>query len=82
MALNRTVAVGERDGPAAGLAALAAIDKPVRSHLWHAALAEALRRLGDLEQARAELARAVRLAPTGPERRLLTGRIDALTGRA
>ena len=82
VALNRAVAVGERDGPAAALAALAGIDKPVRSHLWHAARAEALRRLGDLDQARVELAEAVRLAPTGPERRLLTGRIVALARRA
>jgi RNA polymerase sigma-70 factor (ECF subfamily) len=78
VALNRAVAVGERDGPAAGLAALDAIDRPVRSHLWHAARAEALRRLGDPEQARAELVEAVRLAPTAPEQRLLTGRLAAL----
>jgi RNA polymerase sigma-70 factor (ECF subfamily) len=78
VALNRAVAIGERDGPAAGLAALDAIDRPVRSHLWHAARAEAWRRLGDHGRAREELAAAVRLAPTGPERRLLAGRLAAL----
>jgi RNA polymerase sigma factor (sigma-70 family) len=37
IALNRAVAVGERDSPAAGLAALDGIDGMSGSHLWHAA---------------------------------------------
>jgi RNA polymerase sigma-70 factor, ECF subfamily len=75
--LNRAVAVGERDGPAAMLQALD--ETPSRSHLWHAARAEALRRLGRPGPATAELRRALAAAPTGPERRLLARRIAALT---
>ena len=75
VALNRAVAVTERDGPAAGLAALDAITGMGRWHLWHAARAEALARLGDTGQARDALRQAVELAPTGPERRLLSRRL-------
>lgn len=39
MALNRAVAITERDGPEHGLAVLEAIVGMERSHLWHAALA-------------------------------------------
>ena len=81
VALNRAVAVGERDGPAAGLAALDAITGMGRSHLWHAARAEALRRLGDTGQAGGELRRALELAPTAPERRLLARRLAAIAPR-
>jgi RNA polymerase sigma-70 factor (ECF subfamily) len=79
VALNRAVAVTERDGPAAGLAALDDISGLDRSHLWHAARAEALRRLGAGERAAAELATAAGLAPTEPERRLLARRLDRLS---
>jgi RNA polymerase sigma-70 factor (ECF subfamily) len=75
VALNRAVAVTERDGPAAGLAALDAITGMGRWHLWHAARAEALARLGDTGQAREALRQALELAPTGPERRLLARRL-------
>ncbi|MEP7025454.1 MAG: sigma-70 family RNA polymerase sigma factor [Actinomycetota bacterium] len=78
IALNRAIAVGMRDGPAAGLAALDAVTTLPNSHLWHAARADALTRLGRAGQARDALARAVALAPTGPEQRLLTSRLDAL----
>jgi RNA polymerase sigma-70 factor (ECF subfamily) len=46
VALNRAVAVMERDGPVAGLGALDAVTQMPRSQLWHASRAEALRRLG------------------------------------
>jgi RNA polymerase sigma-70 factor (ECF subfamily) len=78
VALNRAVAMGERDGPAALLAALDALPPQPRSHLWHAARADALRRLGRLEESRHELLTAVDLAPTGPEHRLLAGRLTGL----
>jgi RNA polymerase sigma-70 factor (ECF subfamily) len=74
VALNRAVAVGERDGPAAGLAALDAIDGMTRSHLWHAARAETLRRLGETGQAREAWRLAAQLAPTAPERTFLARR--------
>jgi RNA polymerase sigma-70 factor, ECF subfamily len=76
--LNRAVAVGERDGPAAMLASLDAIDGLERSHLWHAARADALARLGRGAEAGAALEAAIGLAPTGPERRLLVRRRPGL----
>jgi RNA polymerase sigma-70 factor, ECF subfamily len=76
--LNRAVAVIERDGPAAGLDALDAIGGLAASHLWRAARADALGRLGRLDEARAELLVARDAAPTGPERRLLADRLAAI----
>ena len=81
VALNRAVAVAERDGPAAGLAALDAITGMARSHLWHAARAEALRGLGDTGRARDALRQALELAPTAPERRLLARRLAEMPPR-
>jgi RNA polymerase sigma-70 factor (ECF subfamily) len=62
VALNRAIAIGERDGPAAQLAARA----------------DALRRLGQISQAREELRAAAELAISAPERRLLAARLAAL----
>jgi RNA polymerase sigma-70 factor, ECF subfamily len=75
--LNRAIAIGERDGPAAMLAALDAITSLDKSHLWHTARADALARLGRPEEAAAALTTAIALAPTTPERRLLTARLAA-----
>lgn len=45
--LNRAVAVGERDGPQAGLALMDGMEHELRDyHAFHAARADALRRLG------------------------------------
>jgi RNA polymerase sigma-70 factor (ECF subfamily) len=76
VALNRAVALGRRDGPAAALAALDA--DPIRTHLWHAARADALTGLGWTADARAELVAAIELAPTAPDRHLLAARLAAL----
>ena len=78
VALNRAVAVAERDGPEAGLAALKTIAGLEYSHLWHAATADNLRRLGRASEAAGELQTAVTLAPSEPERRLLLDRLRAL----
>ncbi|MBO0693110.1 MAG: hypothetical protein J2P58_09460, partial [Acidimicrobiaceae bacterium] len=78
VALNRAVAVTERDGPQHGLAALEAIVGLERSHLWHAALADNLRRLGRTAEAAGELETASALAPTEAERRLLLSRLLSL----
>jgi RNA polymerase sigma factor (sigma-70 family) len=75
VALNRAVAITERDGPEHGLAALEVIVGLERSHLWHAALGENLRRLGRTEEAARELETAASLAPTEGERRLLLSRL-------
>jgi RNA polymerase sigma factor (sigma-70 family) len=79
VALNRAVALTERDGPQAGLAALETIRGLERSHLWHAALAENLRRLGRTSDAAIRLRTAATLAPTETERRLLQARLNAAT---
>ena len=49
--LNRAVAVGELAGPAAGLAAVDAVDDLAGYPLWHAARAELLARLDRLDDA-------------------------------
>jgi RNA polymerase sigma factor (sigma-70 family) len=78
IALNRAVALTERDGPEAGLAALETINGLERSHLWHAALAENLRRLGRTTDAARQLRTAVTLAPTEGEQRLLQARLSVV----
>ena len=78
VALNRAVAVTERDGPEAGLAALKTIAGLEYSHLWHAALADNLRRLGHTSEAAGELHAAVTLAPSEAEQRLLQDRLRAV----
>ncbi|WP_306363053.1 RNA polymerase sigma factor [Nocardia sp. CC227C] len=68
--LNRAVAVGEADGPRAGLAALSDLDPNLPRHT--AARAYLLERAGDLEQAATLYAEAARTATTLPERDHLT----------
>lgn len=68
--LNRAVAVGEADGPAAGLAALAEVDSTVPRHT--AAAAHLHEKAGDLAQAAELYARAAKSAPSVPERHHLT----------
>ncbi|MBF6239956.1 RNA polymerase subunit sigma-24 [Nocardia otitidiscaviarum] len=68
--LNRAVAVGEADGPRAGLAALADLDPNLPRHT--AARAYLHERAGDLDQAATLYAEAARLATTLPERDHLT----------
>jgi RNA polymerase sigma factor (sigma-70 family) len=75
VALNRAVAITERDGPEHGLASLEAIVGLERSHLWHAALADNFRRLGRTAEAAGELETAASLAPTAGEQRLLLSRL-------
>ncbi len=77
--LNRAVALTERDGPEAGLAALEAIRGLERSHLWHAALADNLRRLGRTSDAARQVRTAVTLAPSETEKRLLQARLSDVT---
>ena len=78
VALNRAVAISERDGPEAGLATLEVIHGLERSHLWHAALADNLRRLGRTSDAARRLRVAVTLAPTEAEQRVLQARLRAV----
>lgn len=82
--LNRAVAVAEASGAERALPlvdALAAEGAIEHYHLLHAARGELLARLGRSEEAVRALEKAESLAATGPERRFLAGRIQALTGR-
>ncbi|WCO66027.1 sigma factor-like helix-turn-helix DNA-binding protein [Iamia majanohamensis] len=84
--LNRAVAVGEVDGPAAGLAVLDAVADDARlagHHRVDAVRAHLLERAGDLDGAREAYRRAARRATSRPEQRHLERRLAALgPGRA
>jgi RNA polymerase sigma-70 factor (ECF subfamily) len=75
--LNRAVALGETDGPRAGLAATEGLDLD-GYHYLHAARADFLRRLGRSDEARAAYERALELAASPPERRFLARRLEEL----
>ncbi|MFD4577752.1 RNA polymerase sigma factor [Streptomyces sp. NPDC058417] len=78
--LNRAVAVGEADGPYAGLAALAELDDTLPRHT--AVAAHLHERAGDLPRAARLYAEAAHKAPTVPERDHLTRQAARLnTGR-
>ena len=79
VALNRAVAVAELHGPAAGLAEIDGLDLP-GYHLFHAARADLLARLGRTGEARAAYQRALELATNPAERAFLTGRVTLLAG--
>ena len=79
--LNRAIAIGMAEGPAAGLAALdrlAASGRLDGYHLLPAAQADISRRAGLTRAAAAHYRSAIRLAPTEPERRYLERRRAAL----
>ncbi|MFM9843947.1 MAG: RNA polymerase sigma factor [Dongiaceae bacterium] len=86
VALNRAVALGMRDGPDAGLAAIeAALAQGGLDgyHLAHAARADMQRRLGLAEAARASYQRALQLTRQPAERRFIEARLAQLAaGRA
>jgi RNA polymerase sigma factor (sigma-70 family) len=78
--LNRSIAVAEWQGPAAGLALLESLKPPnwlLGYYLWDATLGELYRRDGNRDRARAHLARALDAAPTHAEKALLRRRLDA-----
>ncbi|AKF04245.1 RNA polymerase sigma factor [Sandaracinus amylolyticus] len=82
IALNRAIAIAQRDGPEHGIRAIEAI--PDRARLARypflpAALGELERRRGDLDGARAHLRAAIALARSDAERRFLERRLDAIT---
>ena len=82
--LNRAVAVGMADGPAAGLALadeLEASGKLAGYHLLPATRADLLRRLGRFADAAEAYQDALGLAATGAERRYLERRLTEVTGQ-
>jgi RNA polymerase sigma-70 factor (ECF subfamily) len=79
VALNRAVAVAERDGPAAGLALVDALAADLHAyHLLHAARADLLRRLGRADEARAAYRAALERASSPVEREFLERRLTTL----
>jgi RNA polymerase sigma-70 factor (ECF subfamily) len=81
--LNRAVAVGMADGPAAGLALveeLAVAGRLDGYHLLPATRADLLRRLGRTGEAAEAYRAALALVSTDPERRYLTRRLAEVAG--
>jgi RNA polymerase sigma-70 factor (ECF subfamily) len=81
--LNRAVAVGMRDGPAAGLALVEQLEEAgelAGYHLLPATRADLLRRLGRTDEAAVAYREALELASTDPERHYLTRRLTETTG--
>jgi RNA polymerase sigma-70 factor, ECF subfamily len=81
--LNRAVAVGMRDGPAAGLVLVEQLERAgelAGYHLLPATRADLLRRLGRRDEAAVAYREALELAPTEPERRYLARRLSETTG--
>ncbi|HEX6525033.1 MAG TPA: DUF6596 domain-containing protein [Streptosporangiaceae bacterium] len=82
--LNRAVAVGMAEGPAAGLRLVAALESAEKLdgyHLLPATRADLLRRLGLDDEAAAAYREALDLASTDSERRFLSKRIKAALAR-
>jgi len=78
VALNRAVAVAERDGPAAALADLEVLADALDGyHLFHATRGDALDRLGRHDEAAAAFERAMALTGNTAEVELLRRRRDA-----
>jgi RNA polymerase sigma-70 factor (ECF subfamily) len=76
--LNRAAAVGERDGPAAGLALVDAIDGLASYPWWHATRAELLHRTGAASEARIAYRHALAVGLSGPASEHLLRRLAEL----
>ncbi len=72
--LNRAIAVAELDGPGAALPLVEGLDLETY-HLWHAARADLLRRVGRDVEAREALDRAISLTDNPAEQQLLAARL-------
>jgi RNA polymerase sigma-70 factor (ECF subfamily) len=77
VALNRAVAVAERDGPEAGLALMDGLDLD-GYHLWYAARADLLRRLDRSDEAAVAYRAALELTDSPVERDFLAQRLSKL----
>ena len=77
VAMNRAIAVAEFDGPVSALAILDDLSLD-HYHLYHAARAELLRRVGRTDEARTEFTRALGLTSNDVERAHLQRRLATL----
>jgi len=75
VAMNRAIALAEVKGPDAALGILDGLDLD-EYHLFHAARADLLRRLGHRAEASRAYARAATLAPSVAQRTFLTNRLE------
>ncbi|HTL35018.1 MAG TPA: DUF6596 domain-containing protein, partial [Kofleriaceae bacterium] len=81
IALNHAVAIAFAEGTAAGLARIDALATDLADyHLWHAARADLLRRLGRAADAAAAYRKALALVGSDPERRFLERRLAEVSG--
>lgn len=84
VALNRAVAVGMAQGPAAGLDALDAIATPAADsalagyHLLHSVRGDLLMKMGRFPEAREEIQRAIAMTQNLREQELLTERLKQI----
>jgi RNA polymerase sigma-70 factor, ECF subfamily len=84
VALNRAVAVGMAQGPAAGLAAVDAIATPAADsalagyHLLHSVRGDLLMKMGRFSEAREEIERAIALTQNLREQQLLRERLEQI----
>ncbi|GII61007.1 RNA polymerase subunit sigma-24 [Sphaerisporangium krabiense] len=79
IALNRSIAVAELDGPRVALAAVDRLEDELAGyHAYHATRADLLRRQGHSRQSRAAYDRAIELAGNTAETAYLTRRRDQL----
>jgi RNA polymerase sigma-70 factor (ECF subfamily) len=82
VALNRAVAIAMWRGPEAGLPLIDQLADPLAGyHLWHAARADLLRRLGRHREAAAAYRAALVHVGSAPERRFLEGRLAEAVAR-
>jgi RNA polymerase sigma-70 factor (ECF subfamily) len=80
IALNHAVAIAMARGPEAGLPLIVELAKELGEyHLFHAARADLLRRLGKTKPAIAAYRSALALVGSEPERRFLQRRLAELT---
>jgi RNA polymerase sigma-70 factor (ECF subfamily) len=81
VALNRAVSIAMADGPQAGLALVEPLDEELGNyHLFHAARADLLRRMGREDEAAESYRRALELATNDTERRFLERRLAQVRG--
>jgi len=84
VALNRAVAVGMAQGPAAGLDALDAVTTPAADsalagyHLLHSVRGDLLMKMGRFPEARQEIERAIAMTQNLREQELLTERLKQI----
>jgi RNA polymerase sigma-70 factor (ECF subfamily) len=84
VALGRAIAIGERDGPEAGLLAVRAFehdDRLARTPFYEAAMGDLELRAGRVEAATKHLEAALERSRTPMERRFFEGRLRALVHR-